>query len=44
MIVPIGVSMGMVSLIFGPITIKSRVFLSLVSLGRVFGKLRFLKG
>ena len=44
MIVPIGVLMEMVSLIFGPITIRSRVLLSLVSLERVFGKLRFLKG
>ena len=44
MIVPIGVLMEMVSLIFNPITIRSRVLLSLVSLERVFGKLRFLKG
>ena len=43
MIVPIGVLMRMVSLIFGPITIRSRMLLSLVSLGRAFGKLRFLK-
>ena len=42
-IVPIGVLMGMASLIFGPITIRSGVVLSLVSLGRVFGRLRFLK-
>ena len=42
-IVPIGVLMEMVSLIFGPITIRSRVLLSLVSLGMVFGKLRLLK-
>ena len=44
MTVPIGVLMGMASLIFGPITIRSRVVLSLVSLGRIFGRLRFLKG
>ena len=42
-ILPIGVLIGMVSLIFSPITIRSEVVLSLVSLGRVFGKLRFLK-
>ena len=42
--VPIGVLMGMASLIFGLITIRSKVLLSLVSLGREFGKLRFLKG
>ena len=35
---------GMVSLIFGPFTIRLGVLLSLASLGRVFGKSRFLKG
>ena len=43
MTVPIGVLMGIASLIFSPITIRSEVLLSLVSLGREFGKLRFLK-
>ena len=43
MIVPIGVLKGMVSSIFGLFIIRSRVLLSLVSLGRGFGKLRFLK-
>ena len=44
MIVPIGALMGMVSLIFGPITIRFGVLLSPVFLGRVFRKLRSLKG
>ena len=43
MIVPIGILMGIASLIFDPITIRFEVLLSLVSLGREFGKLRFLK-
>ena len=42
-IVPIGILTGMVSLIFGPITIRSGVLLSLVSLGRIFGKLKVPK-
>ena len=41
--IPIGVLTGMVSLIFGPITIRSRVLLSLVSVGRVYGKLKVPK-
>ena len=44
MIVPIGVLMGMVSSILSPFTIRSRILLSLASLGRVFRKSRFLKG
>ena len=44
MIVPIGVLMGMVSSIFSPFIIRSRAPLSLASLGRGFGKPRFLKG
>ena len=44
MIVPIGVLMVMVSSIFGPFKIRSGVPLSLASLGRGFGKSRFLKG
>ena len=36
--------MGMVSLKFGPFMIRSMVPLSLVSLGRRFGKSTFLKG
>ena len=43
MIVPIGVLMGMVSSIFGPFIIRTGVLLSLASLGRGFGKSRFLK-
>ena len=44
MIVPIGVLMRMVSSIFGLFIIRSGVHLSLASLGRGFGKSRFLKG
>ena len=43
MIVLIGVLMGMVSSIFGLFIIRSGVHLSLASLGRGFGKSRFLK-
>ena len=42
--VPTGALIRMVSLIFRPITIRFKVLLLLVFLGRVFGKLRFLKG
>ena len=42
-IFPIGVSMGMASLIFGPITIRFGVLLSPIFLGKVLGKLRFLR-
>ena len=44
MIVPIGVLKGMVSSIFSLFIIRSGVHLSLASLGRGFGKSRFLKG
>ena len=40
----IGVSMGMASLILGPITITFGVHLPPIFRGRVFGKLRFLRG
>ena len=39
----IGVSMGMASLILGPITITFGVHLPPIFRGRVFGKLRFLR-
>ena len=44
MTVPTGDLIRMVSLIFSPITIRFKVLLLPVFLGRVFGKLRFLKG
>ena len=40
----IGVSMGIASLILGPITITFGVHLPPIFHGRVFGKLRFLRG
>ena len=40
----IDASMGMASLIFGPITIIFRVHLSPIFLGRMFVKLKFLRG
>ena len=43
-IFPIDTSMGMASLIFNPITIIFRVHLSPIFLGRMFGKLKFLRG
>ena len=43
-IVLIGILKGMASSIFSLFIIRSGVLLSLVSLGRGFGKLRFLKG
>ena len=44
MIVPVGALMGMVNLIFGLFIRSSGAHLSLVSLGKGFGKSRFLKG
>ena len=43
MTVPIGVLIGMTSLILGPITIRSELVLSLVSLGKGIWKVKIPK-